>query len=168
MRRAAALRVLAVLGLALHAGRAQAEAPSPFAEIATGFVPVANDVPILIGIGLRFARMHELWARAGTMPTGDDVGLRFGVGGYRIALRPDAVVRPIFGAFVAGLPDACGHDANGRRTCEGFPLLVFAGTAGVRLEPVPWFGVFAELALGLDSYPNPFGIVQLGLSFFVH
>lgn len=165
MRAAWAASALAFAFAAL-ATDARAE-PTPFADVTTGFVPVANDFPIMIGAGLRFARIHEVWARAGSMPTGDDVGLRFGVGGYRLALRPDAIVRPIFGGLIAGLPNACGHDASGKRTCEGYPLVIFAATAGLRVEPKPWVGIFAEIALGVDSYPNPFGIVQVGISFFV-
>jgi hypothetical protein len=141
--------------------------PSIFLEVSTAFVPLANDVPIMMGGGVRFARLHEVWARAGYMPTGDDVGLRFGVAGYRVALRPTSVLRPIFGGLVAGLPKACGHDAAGTRVCEDFALFVFAATAGVRLDPTPWLGLFVEVALGIDSYPNPFGMVEGGVTFAV-
>lgn len=141
--------------------------PAIFLDVTTAFVPIANDVPIMLGLGVRFAKIHEVWARAGTMPTGDDVGLTFGAFGYRAALRPGKVVRPIFGGLVAGLPKACGHDANGTRVCEDFALFIFAATAGVRFEPTPWLGLFAEIALGIDSYPNPFGMVEGGVSFTI-
>lgn len=136
-----------------------------FVELATSFVPVANDVPLMLGVGLRFAGVHEVWARAGYMPTGDDRGYGFGVLGYRAALRPGRVVRPVVGGLVAALPATCGHDAAGRPDCAADPLFIFAATGGVRVEPVPWLGLSATLALGLDSYPNPFGMIELAVIF---
>jgi len=136
-----------------------------FVEAAAAFVPVANDVPLMLGVGARFAGIHEVWARAGYIPTGDDVRLGFGVVGYRVALRPLKVVRPLFGGLVAGLPETCTHDAAGRPTCVGTPLFIFAGTVGVRVEPTPWLGLSTILTLGVDSYPNPFGMVELAVTF---
>ncbi len=134
-------------------------------DVTAGFVPYANDVPLMVGMGVRIAGIHEVWARAGYIPTGDDTGYAFGCGGYRAALRPHKIVRPIFGALFAGLPATCGHDDMGRPQCTPEPLFILAGTAGVRFEPVPWLGVFSVLTLGADSYPNPFGMIELGASF---
>ena len=136
-----------------------------FVEVAVAFVPVANDVPTMLGLGARFADVHELWARVGYIPTGDDVRLGFGVVGYRVALRPHKLVRPLFGGLVAALPETCTHDASGRPTCASTPLFIFAGTVGVRIEPTPWLGLSSILTLGVDSYPNPFGMIELALSF---
>ena len=136
-----------------------------FLDVTAGFVPFANDVPVMVGAGARIARIHEVWGRFGYMTTGDDVRVAFGVAGYRLALRPDKLVRPLFGAMFAGLPATCTHDAEGRPSCTGAPLFIFAATAGVRVEPVPWLGVSSVLSLGTDTYPNPFGMVELGVSF---
>ena len=134
-------------------------------DVTAGFVPFANDVPVMVGAGARIARIHEVWGRFGYMTTGDDVRVAFGVAGYRLALRPDKLVRPLFGAMFAGLPATCTHDAEGRPSCTGAPLFIFAATAGVRVEPVPWLGVSSVLSLGTYTYPNPFGMVELGVSF---
>jgi hypothetical protein len=136
-----------------------------FIELASGFVPFANDVPLMVGIGVRAAGIHEVWARAGYMPVGDDIGHGFGAVGYRAALRPERLVRPIVGGLVAGLPATCAHDAQGRPRCARPPLFIFAAHGGVRLEPVPWLGFSALLSLGVDTYPNPFGMVELAASF---
>lgn len=164
------LAVLACVTCLVTATSARAEPTYASAitfDVTTAFVPVANDVPIMLGAGVRFARFHEIWARGGYMPTGDDVRLGFGVIGYRAALRPGKVVRPIFGGLAAGLPEQCGHDAQRNPSCERVPLFIFAGTAGVRFEPTPWLGIFAELSFGVDTYPNPFGMIEGGVSFFL-
>lgn len=80
-------------------------------------------------------------------------------------LRPGKVVRPLFGALAAGLPETCSHDDAGRPVCTKTPIFIFAAVGGVRIEPTPWFGIDTSIALGLDSYPNPFGMVELGVSF---
>ena len=147
------------------AGPARTWADAVFVDVTTSFVPYANDVPIMVGIGVRFARCHELWARAGYIPVGDDRRYGVGSGGYRVALRPRKIVRPIFGGLVAAVPAICDHDAQGRTLCTPTPLFILAGTAGVRLEPVPWLGLFSALTIGTDSYPHPFGMVELGVSF---
>lgn len=131
-------------------------------DLAVGFVPVANDVPLILGAGIRVARIHEIFARAGYMPLGDDVGYGFGVVGYRAALLPYEPWRPIVGGFVAALPATCTHDALGHPSCMPNAFFVFAATGGARWEPLPWLGVFALLSLGVDSYPNPFGMIELG------
>ncbi len=136
-------------------------------DATTGFVPFANDVPIMLGAGVRLASVHELWGRFGYFPTGDDRKYVFGVLGYRAALRPDRVVRPVVGGLVAALPTTCTRDSLGQRTCEQAPLFIFAATGGVRFEPTPWLGLSAMLSLGVDSYPNPFGMAELGVSFFI-
>jgi hypothetical protein len=136
-----------------------------FVETSVAFIPYANDLAPMLGGGVRFAKIHEVWARGGYIPVGDDMGLGFGVGGYRAVLRPLRVVRPFFGGLVAGLPQTCTHDSLGHQTCTRDVLFIFAATAGVRFEPAAWFGVSASLSLGLDSYPNPFGMVELGVSF---
>jgi hypothetical protein len=136
-----------------------------FVEAGTAFIPYANDVPLMISAGVRFAKYHEIWVRGGFMPTGDDIRLGFGAAGYRAVLRPDHVVRPFFGGLFAGLPETCSHDALGHPSCTKVPIFIFAAVAGVRFEPVKWLGVNVSLALGLDSYPYPFGMVELGLSF---
>lgn len=136
-----------------------------FAELGAAFVPVANDIPLMLGGGVRFAKIHEVWARGGFIATGDDVRLGFGVAGYRVVLRPGRIVRPTFGAIFAGLPETCTHDAAGAPSCTKVPLFIFAATAGVRIEPTPWFGVAGVLTLGTDSYPNPFGMFELLVTF---
>ncbi len=133
-----------------------------FVDVAAGWVPVANDVPLILGAGVRFAEIHEVWARTGYMPTGDDVGYAFVVLGYRAVLRPHEVVRPVLGGYVVALPATCTHDAAGDPSCTSDALFVLSATGGVRIEPVPWLGFFALLSVGLDSYPNPFGMVELG------
>jgi hypothetical protein len=136
-----------------------------FVDVMTGFVPYANDVAVTVGVGLRIARRHEIYARAGLIPTGDDRGHGAGTIGYRIALRPDKIVRPLFGAVVLGVPQTCGHDAWGRPDCAAPPLFVFAGTVGLRIEPTSWLGLFSVLTIGVDTFPNPFGMVEAGLNF---
>jgi hypothetical protein len=134
-------------------------------DTASAFVPYANDVPLMAGIGVRLAGVHELTVRVGYMPTGDDVRLGFGVLGYRAALRPGKLVRPVLGGFIAGLPESCVHDAAGDPSCTRDRLFIFSASGGVRFEPAPWLGITTSLALGMDSYPNPFGMVELGLTF---
>ena len=134
-------------------------------DVATSFVPYANDVPLMVGVGVRIAGIHELWARFGYNPTGDDVGYAFGCGGYRVALRQHKLVRPLLGGLFAGLPATCSHDDRGRPVCTTSPLFIIAATAGVRIEPLPWLGIFSVLTLGTDTYPNPFGMIELGVSF---
>lgn len=128
-------------------------------DLAVGFVPVANDVPLIVGVGVRIAAIHELFARTGYMAVGDDAGLAFAQLGYRAVLRPHAVVRPVIGGYLVALPATCTHTG-----CTPDAFFVIAATGGVRLEPVPWLGVFALLSLGIDSYPNPFGMVELGMT----
>jgi hypothetical protein len=135
------------------------------AEAAVAFVPYANDIPIMTGLGVRLANIHEIWVHGGFMPTGDDVGLGFGVLGYRAVLRPERFARPLLGAFVAGLPETCTHDASGEPTCSSSRLFIASATGGLRLEPTPWLGVSIALAAGVDTYPNPFGMIELGLTF---
>lgn len=169
-RRASAIACLLAAvsgGRAAHAQTSSSPSYSHavFAELASGFVPVANDVPLIAGIGVRVFDIHEVWARIGYMPVGDDVGHGFGVVGYRAVLRPGRVVRPILGGYFAGLPATCGHDAQGRPSCTPDRLFIFSATGGVRIEPRPWIGFSALLSLGLDSYPNPFGMVELASTF---
>ena len=116
---------------------------------------------------MRVASIHEVWGRFGYMPNGDDVGHAFGVGGYRVVLRPGRVVRPFFGGLFAGLPATCGHDSAGRPDCTSKALFIFAATGGVRFEPVPWLGLSVGLSLGTDTYPNPFGMVEAGVTFVI-
>lgn len=136
-----------------------------FVEASTAFIPYANDVPLMLSGGVRFAKLHEVWLRGGFMPTGDDVRLGFGAVGYRAVLRPMHVLRPFFGGLFAGLPETCSHDANGNPTCAKTPIFIFAATAALRVEPIPAIGINLSLSFGLDSYPNPFGMVELGVSF---
>ncbi len=137
-----------------------------FFDVASAWVPYANDLPIMIGAGVRFFDIHEVWIRGGYFPpVGDDRNHAFGVTGYRIVLRPHRVVRPMFGALFAGVPATCFHDAMGNPSCTNSPLFIFAGTAGVRFEPKPWLGFFAQLSVGSDSYPNIFGMVEAGVTF---
>jgi hypothetical protein len=147
------------------AGEAGAQRTAVLVDVTSGFVPYANDAPIMVGAGLRFASIHEVWGRFGYMPNGDDVGHAFGVLGYRAVLRPDRVVRPFLGALSAGLPATCGHDSAGRPDCTSKSLFIFAATGGVRFEPEPWLGLSLALSLGTDTYPNPFGMVEAGVSF---
>lgn len=139
--------------------------PAIVFELAEGFVPVANDIPLMIGAGVRLGGMHEIWARAGYMPVGDDRGHAFGCAGYRATFRPAKVARPVIGGLVAGLPATCGHDEMGKPSCTDTPLFVFAATGGVRLMLTPWLGVSATVMLGVDSYPNPFGMVEISQTF---
>jgi hypothetical protein len=76
-----------------------------------------------------------------------------------------ALCRPVLGGLVAGLPTTCGHDSTGRRFCTSTPLFVFAATGGVRIEPTPWMGLSAVLSLGVDTYPMPFGMIELSQTF---
>ena len=66
--------------------------------------------------------------------------------------------------MIAGVPATCSHDASGAPVCTDSPLFIFAATAGVRIEPVPWLGITATLSFGTDSYPNPFGMLELGVT----
>ncbi len=136
-----------------------------FIEASTSFIPIANDVPLMISVGVRFAKLHEIWVRGGYMPTGDDIRLGFGAIGYRAVFRPHKLVRPFFGGLFAGVPETCTHDSMGQPSCTKTPIFIIAATGGVRIEPVPWFGVNASLSFGMDTYPNPFGMVELGVSF---
>lgn len=166
MRRARAL--VASLVLSSFATTARADVPvrtALFVEASTGWIPFANDVPWMLSVGVRFARVHELWGRGGFIPTGDDVRLGLGAIGYRVAFAPESVLRPIVGVLAAGLPETCGHDALGRPSCERTPIFVFAATLGARIEPVRWFGIYATIAAGVDTYPNPFGMIETGLTF---
>jgi|GEM_PF-3199148 len=174
MRRPAApLQPLVLLGAFIATPAASAQTPRParawssavFVELSSSWVPYANDVPLMASVGLRFADVHEVWARAGYMPVGDDAGYGFGAVGYRAALRPRRAVRPLVGGLFAALPATCTHDDAGRPRCTSDPLFVLAATGGVRFEPVPWLGLSATLALGLDSYPNPFGMIELAATF---
>lgn len=167
------LRTLALHGALAFAPVTWAQAPRPaptwssalFVELSSAWVPYANNVPLMASLGLRFADVHEVWARAGYMPVGDDAGHGFGALGYRAALRPRRVVRPLVGGLFAALPATCAHDDAGNPVCTGDPLFVLAATGGVRFEPAQWFGVSATLALGIDSYPNPFGMIELAATF---
>jgi hypothetical protein len=149
------------------AREADAQRTAVLVDVTGGFVPYANDVPLMVGAGVRFADIHEVWGRLGYMPNGDDVGHAFGVGGYRVVLRPGRVVRPFLGGLVAGLPATCGHDREGRPDCSAKALFIFAAHGGVRFEPTPWLGLSLGLSLGTDTYPNPFGMVEAGVSFAI-
>ena len=167
-RAIAAIAFLSSIGASAHADNAR-EPPTwsdaLFVEVGTAFIPYANDVPLMIGGGVRFARYHEIWARAGYIPTGDDFHLGFGVAGYRAVFRPNKRVRPFIGGLVAGLPQTCTHDDQGKQTCTPTTLIIFAASGGVRIEPVPWLGIAASLALGSDTHPFPFGMIELTVSF---
>lgn len=149
------------------APEARAQSTALLVDASTGFVPYANDVPMMFGAGVRFLDIHEVWGRFGYMPNGDDVGHAFGVAGYRAVLRPGHVVRPFLGGLVAGLPATCGHDSAGRPDCSSKALFIFAATGGVRFEPARWLGLWLGLSLGTDTYPNPFGMVEAGVSFAI-
>lgn len=166
------LTISSALSLPAASARAQGLSGAPLdlsgavlLEVAASFVPVANDVPLMAGIGVRANGIHEVWARVGYIPTGDDVGYGFGVVGYRAALRPGHVLRPVLGGFLAGLPASCGHDSLGRPSCAPDSLFILSATGGIRVEPVPSIGFSALLSLGVDSYPNPFGMVELATTF---
>ncbi len=168
MVRAAAPLALATL---LLVGPVRGEEPATasaehalLVEVSTGFVPEANDVPMMLSAGLRLGGAHEAWIRGGYMPTGDDAGLGFFALGYRVVLRRDRWLRPILGGLGAALPEQCTHDAARRPTCERVPLFVVAATAGLRIEPVRTLGFYAQVALGMDSYPNPFGMAEAGMT----
>ena len=135
-----------------------------FADATAVFIPYANDLLLMIGAGVRIAGIHELWARAGYIALGDDTRYGIGSGGYRVALRPQRMVRPVLGALVAGEAATCDHDASGHPVCTPTALFILAGTAGVRIEPVPWLGLATAVALGTDSYPHPFAMLELGVS----
>lgn len=135
-----------------------------FAEAAIGFVPYVNDAPMTAGIGVRVAGIHEVLARIGYMPTGDDIGHAFGVAEYRVALRPGRWLRPILGGYLAGLPATCGHE-KGRPSCTPDHIFIISATVGVRLEPRPWIGFSALLSLGMDTFPNPFGMIEVATTF---
>jgi hypothetical protein len=160
-----------LLSTAPSVARAQAPGDAPwssavFVELAASFVPVANDIPLMAGAGVRVRRIHEVWTRVGYIPVGgDDGGHGFGVVGYRAALRPGRVVRPILGGFLGGLPASCSHDSLGRPACTPDLLFILSANGGVRIEPLPWLGFSALLSFGIDSYPNPFGMVELASSF---
>jgi len=160
-----------VICLSAFAPAARAEDPTYktalFIEAGGAFVPFAIDIPLMAGGGVRFADVHEIWGRAGYIPTGDDAGLGFACGGYRVVLRPHKLVRPTFGLLTAGLPQTCTHDARRRPSCTETPLFIFAATAGVRFEPTPWLGISSILTLGTDTYPNPFGMMELDVSFAI-
>ncbi len=69
------------------------------------------------------------------------------------------------GGLFAGLPETCSHDSADNPVCTKTPIFIFAATGGLRVEPLPWLGVQLTVSLGLDSYPNPFGMVELGVTF---
>jgi hypothetical protein len=164
--RSRARRLAATFSVALTlAPEARADGNAILVDVTTGFVPYANDVPIMVGAGVRFADIHEGWGRFGYMPNGDDVGHAFGVAGYRAVFRPGRVVRPFLGGLAAGLPATCGHDRAGRPDCTSKALFIFAATGGLRFEPAPWLGLSVGLSLGTDTYPNPFGMVEVGSIF---
>ncbi len=158
----------AVLALTL-AREASAQRTAVLVDVTSGFVPYANDVPLMLGTGVRFADIHEVWGRVAYMPTGDDVRHAFGVAGYRVVLRPEHVVRPFFGGPASSRApgDVRRHDHEGRPDCAATALFIFAATGGVRFEPAPWFGLSLGLSLGTDTYPNPFGMVEAGVSFAI-
>jgi hypothetical protein len=162
-----AFAVGVLLAVSLAPAVAVAQTSAVLVEASTGFVPYANDVPIMVGVGSRFLDVHEVWGRFAYMPNGDDVGHAFGVVGYHAVLRPGRVVRPMFGALTAGLPATCGHHANGTPDCTSKALFIFAATGGVRFEPERWMGLWLALSLGTDTYPNPFGMVETGVSFAI-
>jgi hypothetical protein len=152
---------VAVLGVA---ATARADPPLLFYDTAAGYIPFANDVPIMTGAGVRFADRHEIWARGGIFALGDDIRHGFGVGGYRAVFRRGRFFRPILGGLFAGLPDTCTHDRFDRPKCKPPPLFVFAALGGFRLEPARWFGIDLLLSLGTDTHPNPFGMAELGVT----
>lgn len=74
-------------------------------------------------------------------------------------------IRNVLGVLIGGMATTCGHNMYGRPTCSPTPLFIFSGTAGVHFEPVPWLGIATTLVLGTDTYPNPFGMLELAVSF---
>lgn len=136
-----------------------------FVEALVGFSPIFNDVPLMVGLGVRVADVHELWARAGVFVNGWDIGYGIGAIGYRAALRPRRRVRPLVGAFIAGEPATCtGLTSAGHPMCHPDPLFYFAANGGLRLEPRPWLGVLSTLSIGVDSIGFPFGMIEVGMS----
>lgn len=135
-----------------------------FVETWLGFAPVFNDIIPMVGIGVRIADRHELWARAGYIPYGDDRTYGIGAGGYRVAFRPRRIVRPLLGVLIAGEAATCSHEADGHQSCKPDPLFFFAANVGLRLEPRPWLGFSAALSAGSDSLGYPFGDVEIGMS----
>jgi len=153
------------LALAIFTGQTPAAADA-FVDLNAGFVPFANDVPLMLGAGVRLAQRHEVWVRAGWMPAGDDAGHAFALTGYRCVFRPDRLVRPFVGGLVAALPATCGHDSDGRPSCTSTPLFILSAVGGLRVALARTLELSAALMLGTDSYPNPFGMVELGATFF--
>ena len=139
--------------------------PTLFADVLTAFVPYANDVPVMMGGGVQVALRHEIFAHVGLFPTGDDRGYGVAEIGYRYATRPGKWLRPLFGGRIAAVPATCGHDDVGRPQCVAQGLFIFAASVGLRVEPQPWIAVSSSLSIGVDSYPNPFGMVDVGLTF---
>ena len=135
-----------------------------FVEALVGFSPIFNDVPLMVGLGVRIADIHEPWARAGFFANGWDVGYAIAAVGYRAALRPRRLVRPLVGAFIAGEPATCTGIANGHPVCHPTPLFYFAANGGLRLEPRPWLGFLSTLSIGIDSIGFPFGMIEVGVS----
>lgn len=144
--------------------RARTYSEAVFFDAAVAFVPYVNDVLPMVGVGVRIARIHELWVRIGYFAAGDDREYGYGSGGYRVALRPGKRVRPLLGALVAAVPETSDHNAYGARINRPEPLLAVAATAGFRIEPVPWLGLGPLLALGIDSTVHPIGLVELAVS----
>jgi hypothetical protein len=152
------------LNAVLSPSLARAE-PHALLDVSAGFVPIANDVPLMLSVGLQVLSRHEVWFRGGYMAVGDDKALGLLAAGYRFAMWPDQIVRPIFGGLAAWLPESCTHDHQGNPSCERVPLGVFAATAGVRFDVQPTLGIFVQLHLGIDTYPNPFGMFEAGITF---
>ncbi len=137
-----------------------------FVEAFVGFSPIFNDVPLMLSIGVRIADIHEVWARAGFFANGWDVGYAIAAVGYRAALRPHRLVRPLVGFLIAGEPATCtGISPTGHPMCSSEPLFYFAANGGLRLEPRPWLGILSTLSIGVDSIGFPFGLIDFGVSF---
>ena len=137
-----------------------------FVEAFVGFSPIFNDVPLMLSVGVRIADVHEVWARAGFFANGWDVGYAIAGVGYRAALRPHRIVRPLVGVLIAGEPATCtGITSTGHPMCSPNPLFYFAANGGLRLEPRPWLGILSTLSIGVDSIGFPFGLIDLGVSF---
>lgn len=119
----------------------------------------------MLSIGVRIADIHEVWARGGFFANGWDVGYTLAAVGYRAALRPRRLVRPLVGALIAGEPATCtGISPTGHPMCSRHPLFYFAANAGLRLEPRPWLGILSTLSIGVDSIGFPFGLIDFGVS----